>query len=51
MREEVLRNEKPLWMPVMGGDINFIQPLAMPDALARWKGGKDWFGKYRSQVG
>ena len=40
----IVRNEKPLWMPVMGGDINFIQPLAMPDALARWKGGKDWFG-------
>ena len=41
---KIVRNEKPLWMPVMGGDINFIQPLAMPDALARWKGGKDWFG-------
>ena len=40
----ITRGEKPLWMPIMGGDINFIQPLAMPDALARWKGGKDWFG-------
>ncbi|MCC3868615.1 uroporphyrinogen decarboxylase family protein [Terrisporobacter mayombei] len=46
-KENLLRianNEMPLWLPVMGGDINFIQPLVMPDALARWKGGKDWFG-------
>ncbi|MBC5997707.1 hypothetical protein EAI30_12020 [Romboutsia ilealis] len=46
-KENVLRmcrKEKPLWLPNIANDINIIQPLVMPDALARWKGGVDWFG-------
>ena len=46
-KENVLRlyrGEKPLWMPSYYFDINFIQPLVMPDAMARCKGGIDWFG-------
>ena len=40
----ICRKEKPLWLPNIPNDLNLIQPLVMPDALARWKGGKDWFG-------
>ena len=46
-KENVLRlykGEKPLWMPSYYFDINFIQPLVMPDATARCNGGIDWFG-------
>ena len=46
-KENVLRiykKEKPLWMPSLYFDVNFIQPLVMPDAYARCKGGIDWFG-------
>ena len=38
------RGEKPLWIPNVSLDFNFIQPLAMPDAQARCFGGTDWFG-------
>ena len=38
------RGEMPLWLPNMGADFNMIQPLVMPDAAARIKGGTDWFG-------
>ena len=40
----IFRKEMPLWLPNISTDCNFIQPLVMPDAMARWKGGKDWFG-------
>ena len=40
----ICRGEKPLWVPNYYTDFNFIQPLVMPDAVARWQGGKDWFG-------
>lgn len=40
----ILNHEKPLWIPSYYADFNFIQPRIMPDAQARWKGGKDWFG-------
>lgn len=40
----VCKNEKPLWLINVKNDFNVIQPLVMPDALARWKGGFDWFG-------
>ena len=46
-RENFLRmvnNEKPLWVPTMTTDFNFIQPIIMPDAKARIEGGIDWFG-------
>jgi hypothetical protein len=46
-RENFLRicnNEKPLWLPTMLTDFNFIQPIVMPDAKARIEGGFDWFG-------
>ena len=39
-----MRKEKPLWVPNYYVDFNFIQPLVMKDAAARWTGGKDWFG-------
>jgi hypothetical protein len=42
--ERVLRREKPLWIPTILHDFNFVQPLAMPDARARVLGGPDWFG-------
>lgn len=42
--ERIMRNEKPLWVPNYYVDFNFIQPLVMKDAAARWTGGKDWFG-------
>ena len=38
------RHEKPLWIPNINLDFNFIQPLVMPDAEARCHGGVDWFG-------
>ena len=40
----ICRGEMPLWVPNYYVDFNFIQPLVMPDAVARWQGGKDWFG-------
>lgn len=40
----MMRNEKPMWIPSYYVDFNFIQPLIMDDARARWQGGKDWFG-------
>jgi len=46
-RENVLRmyaGEKPLWIPNLNCDFNFIQPEVMPDAKARNSGGIDWFG-------
>ena len=40
----ICKGEMPLWVPNYYVDFNFIQPLVMPDAVARWTGGKDWFG-------
>ncbi len=40
----MLRGEKPLWVPNQSYDNNQIQPMVMPDATARAKGGTDWFG-------
>ena len=42
--ERMIGKEQPLWIPNIIHDFNFIQPLAMPDAYARVKGGTDWFG-------
>lgn len=40
----IYRGEKPLWLPTIQNDINFIQPDVMADAHARNYGGTDWFG-------
>ena len=40
----VCRRERPVWLPNMLLDCNFIQPDIMPDAHARTYGGIDWFG-------
>jgi len=40
----ICNGEKPLWIPNVTIDFNAIQPEIMPDALARNKGGFDWFG-------
>ena len=40
----MIRKEKPLWIPNLLHDFNFIQPQVMPDAFARVHGGTDWFG-------
>ncbi len=40
----VCRKERPLWIPNLNQDFNFIQPEVMPDAYARAHGGIDWFG-------
>ncbi len=40
----MLRGEKPLWVPNQSYENNQIQPMVMPDAMARAKGGIDWFG-------
>ena len=42
--ERMCNGEGPLWIPNYYVDFNFIQPLAMKDAVARWHGGEDWFG-------
>ena len=42
--QRMIRKEKPLWIPNLLHDFNFIQPQAMPDAFARVHGGTDWFG-------
>lgn len=38
------KDKMPLWVPNQTLDNNALQPLVMPDALARAKGGIDWFG-------
>ncbi|MBQ8307083.1 MAG: hypothetical protein IJX90_12805 [Blautia sp.] len=40
----MLKGEMPLWVPNQSIDNNAIQPLVMPDAMARNFGGVDWFG-------
>lgn len=40
----ILKKKTPLWMPSANTDLNVMQPMIMPDAYARWKGGLDWFG-------
>lgn len=40
----MLRGEMPLWVPDQDQDNNAIQPMVMPDAVARSFGGTDWFG-------
>lgn len=40
----MLEGKMPLWVPNQDLDNNAIQPLVMPDAMARNFGGVDWFG-------
>lgn len=39
-----MEGKQPCWLINVNSDFNCIQPLCMPDAVARIQGGIDWFG-------